>query len=159
VAKLTEETEMMAKFRTTRVLIALTSILAVGLFAACGSDDSTSPAPPVVDTVPPAIPGGVSGWVAAADGVALSWTANVTDPDLAGYVVYRSATANGVFRAMQTAPITANSWTDGSAQEGASYWYRVAALDASDNESGLSQAVRVNVPSGRTTPQPVAPQD
>lgn len=150
---------MMAKFRTPRVLMALTSILALGLFAACGSDDTTAPAPPVVDTVPPAIPGGVSGWVAASDGVALSWTANVTDPDLAGYLVYRSDTPNGVFRPMQEAPIASNSWTDGSAREGASYWYRVAALDASANESGLSQAVRVNTPSARTVPQPVAPQD
>ena len=150
---------MMAKFRNTRALLALTSLMALGLIAACGSDSTTAPAAPVVDTVPPAIPGGVAAAIAAQDGVSLTWNVNVTDPDLAGYVVHRANSANGSYRPMQDSPITANSWTDASAREGTSYWYRVSARDASNNESGLSQSVRVNIPTERVIPSPVSPQD
>ena len=72
-------------------LIALTLLLA-GVLTGCG-DDTLTPTAVTVPTVtldgtPPAIPTGV---MAATTGtmVKIRWEPNVTDPDLAGYLVYR----------------------------------------------------------------------
>lgn len=71
-------------------------ILAVALMALAGcSGDSTSPTSPddtraAVDTAPPAVPTGLS--AAAIDAqVKVAWLPNTTDPDVAGYLVYRVA--------------------------------------------------------------------
>ena len=99
-------------------------------------------APPnVVDTFtwtvtapnpPPAAP---TGLVAAVNsrGVALDW-ANNTDGDLAGYNVFRSASASGPFTKLNPALLTTSQYTDNAAPQGASF-YRVTAVDTAAQQS------------------------
>ena len=126
------------------LFLGLAFLLAIGLITGC-SDSDESPAGVPVDTRPPAIPSGVSGWstVGAVDQVHLQWEANVSDADLAGYMVYRSDRIDGGFRPLSERLITSNSWTDASVRPGMTYYYRVSARDASDNESGPSQIFAV----------------
>jgi len=72
----------------TLALITALSIVSIGC-----SDDATSPVtvdPPavVVDTAPPAVPSNLATYYDAGL-VTLSWDANTTDSDLAGYILRR----------------------------------------------------------------------
>ncbi len=140
----------MANFRSALILIAIASLLAA-FAVGCSSDESNLNSPINVDTVPPAIPGGISAAVATMDasqaGVRLTWDANVTDPDLAGYTVYRSDSSGSGFRAAHTSPITSNEWTDMHVQPSRTYYYRVTSIDSSNNESATSLSFQVSVPS------------
>ncbi|MEV6053845.1 PA14 domain-containing protein [Streptomyces sp. NPDC052107] len=95
-----------------------------------------------VDTTPPAAPAGAGGWsMDPVREVTLSWSQN-TEPDLAGYRVYRSTTW----------PVTAGPenqlggdtllhstwWTDRPPQTGDYYYYAVTAVDTAGNESAPS---------------------
>jgi hypothetical protein len=105
--------------------------------------------PAAVDTTPPAAPAGV----AATPGdtqVKLGWTAN-TEPDLAGYNVYRSTSLpvplssplNG------SALLSTPAFLDSGLANGTTYWYVVEAVDTSGNKA---QAAAVSA-----TPQAQAP--
>jgi fibronectin type 3 domain-containing protein len=132
----------MADIRRVHVLLLCVSLLlALGLMAGCDSDDKR-PAAPAVDTVPPAIPDGLAATVQQGS-VLLAWDANVTDPDLAGYVIYRSLREDAGYAALLSVPVNTNAWEDDTVQKGHSYYYRVAAVDAAGNESGVSFAFRV----------------
>lgn len=105
-----------------------------------------------VDVVPPAAPAGLAA-VAAPGSVALSWSAN-TEPDLAGYRVYRSGTlpvttAGGPVSG--AALVTATSFTDTGLPNGTVVHYALAAVDASGNSSPLSAPVSAT-PTGSTDP-------
>jgi fibronectin type 3 domain-containing protein len=130
--------------RSSYLLLCGLLIFAVTAAAGCGSDDD--PARPAVDTVPPAIPDGLAAWSVDTQGVTITWSANVSDPDLAGYVVYRSEARSGPFRPVQTDPVTSNSWTDPHTEPGHVYYYRVSARDTSNNESALSQVYTIRIP-------------
>jgi len=134
--------------RATALLLSLTLLLALGFTFGCGNDDSR-PSAPAIDTVPPAIPGGISGYIELGNqpAVHLSWDANVTDADLAGYAVYRSDKVGSGYVTVGPALISSNSWTDGDVEAGRTYYYRVAARDASANESGLSAQYMQDLPS------------
>jgi fibronectin type 3 domain-containing protein len=119
-------------------------LLTATAVAGCGGDDD--PARPAVDTVPPAIPDGLAAWNVASQGVTLTWSANVSDPDLAGYLVYRSESRSGPFRPVRPDPVTSNSWTDTHTELGHTYYYRVSARDTSNNESALSQVHSIRIP-------------
>ena len=84
-----------------------------------------------VDNIAPAALGGMDGRYA--DGVThLSWTP-CTDADLAGYVVYRGASAEFVPSASSRVGTTHDShYTD---ESGAAWVYKVTAIDAHGNES------------------------
>jgi hypothetical protein len=129
----------------------LCSLLALASFAVvgCGSDNSVAPA---VDTVPPAIPGGIAAWNASGGTVGLSWDANVSDPDLAGYLIFHASSPDGSFSLLSTQPVTSNGFTDDSATAGMTHYYRVAALAVNDNQSALSStiAIAVAAASGRS---------
>ncbi len=90
------------------------------------------------DTTPPARPGGLA---ATAQGgiVHLIWTAN-TEPDLAGYNIYRSSSAGGSFSQINGAIVTQATYNDASSGGGPA-WYEVTALDQSGNESAASAPV------------------
>ncbi len=112
----------------------------------------------VQDTFPPAAPTGLDAvLVPAAAGSAgnssaysvdMSWTPN-TEPDLAGYLVYRQdETSNN-------APVPLNSratlavaptFQDAAVQPGHRYAYRISAVDQAGNESGHSTPVELAVP-------------
>jgi len=139
----------MAVNHAPRILFALVAILAVAAFAGCGSD-SSNPASPNIDTAPPAIPGGVSAWaqIGTVSQINLAWDANITDADLAGYVLYRSLDVNSGYHPVGSDLVNGNSFTDANVSPGNSYYYRVSARDASGNESGLSQTISIDLPDG-----------
>lgn len=140
----------MRDMRRSNILI-LCGLMALASFAMVGCGNDT-PAAPVVDTVPPAIPGGVAAWNLSSNGVGLSWDANVSDPDLAGYLVFHGLSVEGSFSLVSSQAVTSNSFTDVGAESGMTHYYRVAAIDVNDNQSALSStiAIAVAAPSGRT---------
>jgi hypothetical protein len=89
------------------------------------------------DTFPPAAPAGLRA-VAATQTIELTWERN-TDPDLAGYRVYRSA-GDGPFEKVGDTSVLP-SYSDRTVEVGKSYRYQVAAVDAAGNESERSAAV------------------
>jgi len=100
----------------------------------------------LLDTAPPATPGGLAGGPESG-GVRLRWNAN-TEPDLAGYHVYRAAAAGGPFTRLDAATVTATEFVDDAAPDSASLWYAVTAVDATGNESARSGALRVWLQAG-----------
>ncbi|MTD16945.1 choice-of-anchor D domain-containing protein [Nakamurella sp. YIM 132087] len=96
------------------------------------------------DTTAPAAPTGLTATVA--DGaVSLTWTA-VTAGDLAGYSVYRSATAGGARTKLTGTLLTGTTFVDSSATPGTTSYYVVTASDTSNNESVASNQVSAAVP-------------
>jgi putative Ig domain-containing protein len=81
---------------------------------------------------PPAQPAGLTARVTTTD-VRLSWSNN-NEPNLAGYNVYRSASATGPFTKLTATPLTIAGYTDASAPQGASY-YRVTSVNSAGQES------------------------
>lgn len=119
-------------------------ILAVAgslLLAACGEPRDESPAAVSFDTRPPAVPVDVSAVILPDGHVLVSWRSNRTDPDLAGYVVYRSDTIEAGYRPVVDRPVRSNSFVDELADPGSTWFYRVAARDASANESEPSTPI------------------
>ncbi|MGH9891117.1 MAG: Ig-like domain-containing protein, partial [bacterium] len=90
------------------------------------------------DTTPPAVPSNVSA-TASASGVVVSWSAN-TDPDLAGYHVYRRAGGTGAFTRLNASLLTSPTFDDTLAPSGTSD-YTVTAADTSGNESAQAPPV------------------
>ena len=95
------------------------------------------------DVFPPTVPQGLQA-VADSEGGAidLSWTAD-SDPDLAGYAVYRreSGSAAPPIRVSGAALLTDAAWRDASAQRSVRYAYSATATDTSGNESARSAEV------------------
>ncbi|MFN8586251.1 MAG: fibronectin type III domain-containing protein [Candidatus Eisenbacteria bacterium] len=89
----------------------------------------------VLDAAPPATPAGVVASVVAG-GVQLNWNAN-SEPDLAGYHVYRAVVA-GDWTRLTASPVASNSYLDSTAPDSATIWYAVTSVDAVGNESALS---------------------
>ena len=99
------------------------------------------PVSAVLDAAPPAVPTGLAVSVQP-DGMHLHWNPN-TEPDLAGYNVYRATAAAGPYTPLDANAIATTSYVDASAPDSASLWYEVTAVDATHNESAHSAAVRV----------------
>ena len=101
------------------------------------------------DVFPPAVPANVvATYTGATHSVDLSWTPD-TEPDLAGYRVYRCAdggTANAErwVRISPGEPVAFPAYSDATAQAGRVYRYAVSAVDEHGNESVRSQPVRVS---------------
>ena len=89
----------------------------------------------VVDD-PPAAP---TGLVATAGNqtISLDWNNN-TEPDLAGYNVYRSTTSGGGYDKLNVALVSTSDYVDNSVTNGIPYYYVVTAVDTNDHESGYS---------------------
>jgi hypothetical protein len=110
------------------------ALLALVALIAAGCSDNDGPVA-VVDSVPPAPPQAVK-TVTGDDRVTLSWVRN-TEPDLAGYRVYRGTTGyDGPFDPLGTT--AAIGWVDDEVVNGQTYFYAVAAYDEAGNESDLS---------------------
>lgn len=105
--------------------------IAVGLTdTECGIGDP--------DTTPPAAPTGLA--ATAGDGIVmLNWNDN-GEGDLASYKVYRSTTTGEPYTLVKTI-IGASAYDDDGVANGTTYYYVVSAVDASDNESALSDEV------------------
>lgn len=89
-----------------------------------------------VDKFPPAVPTGLAA-AATPDSIELTWERN-TDPDFAGYRVYR--TLDGVSFERVADSLAAPSYSDRQFA-GKKYRYAVSAVDLSGNESARSQPV------------------
>jgi len=69
--------------------------------------------------------------------VTLQWPAN-TEPDLAGYNVYRATQPGGPYTKLTPALLTATTFTDTATADGTTYYYVITAVDQVDNESTYS---------------------
>lgn len=101
------------------------------------------------DDVPPEAPVEVKG-EPAENSIMLTWAANKED-DIAGYRVWRSEIRTGVYKTVSVdKPLvpTATSFKDATAVASQTFWYRVTAIDTSDNESPRS------APAGPCTVKP-----
>ncbi|HKW99964.1 MAG TPA: hypothetical protein VJN43_19645 [Bryobacteraceae bacterium] len=95
-----------------------------------------------VDTFPPSVPSALAA-LASTGSIELVWNRD-TEPDLAGYRVYR-AVGDGPFEKLaetQQSP----SYSDRNIQPGRKYRYAVSAFDNAGNESRRSAPVDVTAP-------------
>jgi hypothetical protein len=95
-----------------------------------------------IDTFAPAVPKGLNA-VAAGEKIELVWDRN-TEPDLAGYRLYRALGDGKLERIadIQDAP----SYSDGKVESGKRYRYAVSSVDRLNNESNLSDPVEITAP-------------
>jgi fibronectin type 3 domain-containing protein len=105
-----------------------------GLEGALSAERSATPI-----NAPPANPTGLSG-VPANGQVALDWADN-TEPDLAGYRVYRGTTSGGPYTQLTPSLLSQSAYTDTTATNGVTYYYVVRAFDSAGNSSGNSNQV------------------
>jgi hypothetical protein len=99
--------------------------------------------PPHAPTGLEAVPGGAT---AADRSIDLSWSPN-TDPDLAGYIVYRQeidskGVVAGTATRLNPTPVVGPAYRDQTAIAGHRYAYHVTAVDTAGNESGPSDKVQ-----------------
>jgi fibronectin type 3 domain-containing protein len=104
--------------------------------AQSGLSDEVS-IPRYEDKFPPAAPSAVHA-IASTASIELSWDAN-TEPDLAGYRVYRS-TGGGAFEKIADVN-ELPAYSDRAVEHGKTYRYAITAIDKSGNESERSAPV------------------
>ncbi len=80
------------------------------------------------------------------EGINLTWSPS-PDADVIGYNVYRSISGYE-FEGITDSPLDETSYLDTQILPGVTYYYRVTAVDDSDNESPISQSVSATAPSG-----------
>jgi hypothetical protein len=96
-----------------------------------GSDDVNVT---VIDPAPPAAPTNLTAVTHGVGAIRLAWTPN-EEPDLAGYLVYRSMSADGPFLRINLDPLPETAYVDTGLKPGRRYWYEVRAVDDSTNPS------------------------
>jgi hypothetical protein len=105
------------------------------------SDPSSLITVSLSDAFPPATPTGLAA-IPSNNGttptIDLSWQPN-TDPDLAGYNVYRRV--NGTFERITSTATPGPAFTDTTVTPGTAYAYRITAVDNTGNESKPSTEV------------------
>jgi fibronectin type 3 domain-containing protein len=104
----------------------------VDLRGAESGNSNEATATPVVDVTPPATPTGLAvdaGWTR----VYVSWAAN-SEPDLAGYNLYRAAAPGGPFVAVASR-LSDTNYVDEGLTNGVTVYYRLTAEDVPGNES------------------------
>jgi hypothetical protein len=94
------------------------------------------------DKFPPKVPVGLN-FILGGRTIELTWSRN-TEPDLAGYRVYRAFENNPFERIKETQDST--SYSDRNIESGKSYRYAVTAIDLSGNESKMSEPVTATAP-------------
>lgn len=113
----------------------VTSVDNVGNESTGSSINVTTSATP--DTTPPAVPTGLTA-IAGNNQVTLSWNAN-TETDLSGYNLYKSTDGSSFSKYLTS--LTGTSYTDTQVTNGSTYWYKLTAIDTSNNESAQSSSV------------------
>jgi hypothetical protein len=99
----------------------------------------------VKDVAPPAAPAGVATLADAdAEAVEVSWSPS-TEPDLAGYRVYRAREGGAPSRLTELPP-GQTTWRDSSPGRGELHLYTVTAFDQAGNESAPSKAAEGHLP-------------
>lgn len=77
-------------------------------------------------------------------GVNLAWT-NPAAPNLANFKIYRSEQEETGYSELGTVAGSQTQYTDQTVQNGHSYWYRVAAVNSSGNETGTTNISAINI--------------
>ena len=104
----------------------------------------------VLDTTPPAVPTNLKA-TGVGTGIQLGWTAS-GDSDLAGYRIFRADAPGGTFAALNGGQlVTATSFTDTTVNPGETWYYYVAAVDTTGNQSAASNTSGASRPSASTT--------
>jgi fibronectin type 3 domain-containing protein len=114
---------------------------------AAGQESDPSPAAlaEVRDLTPPAVPVGVVG-TPDTGRLTLRW-GRVAATDLRGYRVYRASTADGTFGLLSSSPQRDTVFVDPVPRRADHpFYYKVAAVDSSFNESAASAVVAVRPP-------------
>jgi len=109
------------------------------------------------DTTPPSAPSGLTATAEGPYSISLDWNDNTIDPDLASYKVYRSTTGGfvpGIENFINE--VASSSYTDTGLDPDTTYYYRVTAVDTSNNESDPSEQASATTLQPDTTP-PSAP--
>jgi fibronectin type 3 domain-containing protein len=98
-----------------------------------------APALDPVEDQAPASPVGLS--ASGSEGfIALDWS-DSSEPDLAGYNVYRSSTSGGTYTQLNGSLVTGTSYVNSGLTSGSTWFYRITAVDTSSNESAVSATV------------------
>jgi peptidoglycan/xylan/chitin deacetylase (PgdA/CDA1 family) len=92
----------------------------------------------------PAPPTGLTASVADPNNVTLDWNDN-TEPNLAGYNVYRSTASGSAYGKVNDAPVSASAYTDPNTARDTTFYYVVTAVDANSSESGYSNEASAGV--------------
>ncbi len=74
------------------------------------------------------------------DTVFINWNDNI-EPDLLGYDIQRATSPGGPFTTLNGATLLVSEFTDNTAVNGMTYYYRAIAIDTDTNESAPSTAV------------------
>jgi hypothetical protein len=99
------------------------------------------------DIYPPAVPSGLQAVFSGpgqAPFIDLLWAPD-TDPDLAGYNIYRHEQGQAAVK-INSDPVKAPSYRDTRVESGKTYWYAVSAIDLRGNESVHSDEASESVP-------------
>jgi hypothetical protein len=104
-----------------------------------------------LDVFPPAVPAGLAAVATAATAgseaaIDLSWQLD-TEPDLAGYIVYRREAAGSWQRISPAQPLVGPGFHDARIQPGHTYRYAVTAIDQGGHESARSAEAEETAPS------------
>ena len=71
--------------------------------------------------------------------VTIQWEPSLEE-DVSGYLVYRAQIATGIYEPLVNTPLEENNYTDSQGEAG--YWYKVKAVDISENEGKFSNAAQ-----------------
>ncbi|ELR73220.1 hypothetical protein C900_05269 [Fulvivirga imtechensis AK7] len=99
------------------------------------------------DSIPPAIPKGISAVIDTSGIISFTWIAN-QEEDLLGYRVYRSNFKNSEFSQLTSSPIRINSFQDTISLKNLTdkIYYRISAVDSRYNVSEMSDIIEVIKP-------------
>lgn len=103
------------------------------------------------DITPPTVPANLTATAASSSQINLSWTASTDASGVAGYRVFRNGGSTPI------ATVAATSYQDTGLNAGTTYSYRVAAIDASGNQSGLSNSASATTASAVSSADTQAP--
>jgi hypothetical protein len=126
----------------THYIYQVKTIIKLPNSAEAESDPSEETGITPIDVFPPAVPAGLNA-VAAPNSIELSWEGD-TEPDLAGYFIYRSTGAGPFAKIGELVSIP--SYSDRTAEHGKTYRYEVSAIDKTGNESARSGPVEATLP-------------
>ena len=79
-----------------------------------------------------------------AQSITLQWDSN-TEPDLAGYNIYRSTSSGAGYIQLNPSLTSATSFEDTAVETGSVYYYVVTAVNTSQMESSFSNEIASNV--------------
>jgi hypothetical protein len=99
------------------------------------------------DVFPPAVPSGlqaVATGVGQQPGIDLVWAPD-TEPDLAGYNIYRHEEGRPAVK-INSDPVKTPSFRDANVSSGHTYYYSASAIDVRGNESAKSEEAHETVP-------------